>query len=223
MGTLTLATIRQLIRSGLNETTTTMLSDAELNSVINDAYKDTAVKGLCYEYKITKDNISISQKIISLAEEDPKVIRVNYVEYKTGTTEGGKGLICVIPQVVGYEGISDNTPKYWFQWGDYLVIEPLPDAATYDLALYAACIPTPVLSADGDLCDDIPAEFHECVYYFALAFAALKLKRWSVAATAYNKYISDVQRKREEYARSHPDGRFAHKVPDSVLMEAQRG
>jgi hypothetical protein len=221
MGTLTLVTIRNLVRSDLNETTTTILSDTELNSIINDGYKDVAIKGLCYENKITKDNIPTSQRMVSLIDQDPKVVRVNYVEYKSGATQGGVGMMGIIPQAVGYTPINLNVPQYWFQWGNILVIDPLPDAATYDLAIYAACIPTPVLSADGDKCDDIPVEFHECVYLFALAFAALKIRRWGDAATTYNKYITSLQQKRAEYIMKYADSRFSHEIPDNVTPQMQ--
>ena len=220
MGTLTVAKIIDNIRSALNETSTTMLSDAELTILINDGYKDVCSKVLAYEKKITKDNISTSEKIVSLAGEN--VVRVNYVEYKTGTTEGGKGLICVVPQAVGHIPISTNAPQYWFQW-DNLVIEPLPDAATYDLAIYASCYPSAVLVAtSADLpASDLPAELHEDVYLFALAFAALKLRRWGDAALNYNKYIMDIQSKRVQYIMKQVDLRMSHELPESVTIGAQ--
>jgi hypothetical protein len=221
MGTMTLSTIRNLVRGDLNELGTTMLTDTELNSIANDGYKDTSVKGLCYESKITKDNIAASERVISLVANN--VIRVNYVEYKTGATEGGKGILCVMPQAVGFKLFNGYVPQGWFQWGPYLIIEPIPDAATYDLAVYATCYPAAVMSADGDLPTSIPVEFHECVYLFTLAFAALKLKRWADAAIAYNGYIMDVQRKRAEYIMKYPDSRLSHEIPDNVTMETQRG
>jgi hypothetical protein len=223
MSTMTLAVIRTLIRSELNETGTSLLTDTELNRIVNDGYKDVAVKGLCYENKLTYDNISTGTRTISLSANG--VIRVNYVEYKTGTTEGGLGLLCVAPQTIGHSTIDEaaNTPRYWFQWGQNLIIEPVPDAATYDLAVYAACYPAAVLSADGDKPDSIPVEFHECVYGFALAFAAYKLKRWGDAGNAYNRYIMDVQRKRAEYVTKYPEGRYTHEIPDDVKMEAVKG
>lgn len=223
MGTLNLLTMRNLIRSDLNETTTTMLLDSELNRAVNDGYKNTAAMGLCYENKIAFDNIAASVKIIPLVAAANRIIRVNYVEYKFGTTQGGLGLLGVLPQIVGRKLFDVNTPQYWFQWGDNLIIEPVPDVATYDLAVYASCYPSAVMSADGDLPASIPPEFHECVYLFALAFAALKLKRWADAAGAYNRYITDVQRKRAEYVMKYPDGRIAHELPGNVTMEAGRG
>jgi hypothetical protein len=218
MSTLTLATIRSLIRSDLNEGSTTILSDAELNTIINDGYKDAATKGLCYESKIAKNNIA-TEKIIFLGNT---VIRVNYVEYKTGTTEGGIGMLCAFPQTIGYTTI-ESCPKYWFQWGQYLIIEPLPDVATYDLAVYATCYPAAVLSADSDTLSSLPVEFHECVYLFALSAAALKLRRWGDYALSYNKYISSVQQKRAEYIMKYPDSRASHELPDNVSPQQQKG
>lgn len=221
MGTLTVTNIINNVRSALNETATTMLSNAELTILINDGYKDICAKALAYEKKITKDNISASQKVISLVGEN--IARINYVEYKSGTTEGGKGMICVLPQAVGHIPISTNAPQFWFQWGEYLVLEPLPDAATYDLAVYATCYPSAVLVAtSADLpASDLPAEFHEDVYYFTLAFASLKLKRWADAATAYNRYIVDIQTKRVQYIMKQADIRMTHELPESVTIGAQ--
>lgn len=223
MGTLSLATIRNLVRSGLNETTTTILSDTELNSIANDGYKDTAVKGLCYENKIAFNNIASGQKIVDLVFATNHIIRVNYVEYKTGTTEGGLGMLCALPPSFGHSKVDASVPQYWFQWGQSLVIEPLPDVATYDLAVYASCLPAAVLSADADLPVGLPVEFHECVFFFTLAFAALKLRRWSDAANAYNQYIMELQQKRSEYIMKYPDGRLTLELPDSVSMEERSG
>lgn len=223
MGTLTLVTIRNLVRSELNETGTTLLGSTELDAIINDGQKDTAIKGLCYENKIAFDNIAASQKIVPLLFATNRIIRVNYVEYKSGATEGGIGLLGVLPQAIGWNSIDGNTPKHWFQWGDCLVVEPLPDVGTYDLAVYATCCPAAAMSADDSLPASLPVEFHECVYLFALAYAALKLKRWGDAANAYNRYIAEVQRKRYEYIMKYPDSKATRELPDNVTKEDQRG
>jgi hypothetical protein len=220
MGTLTLLAIRNNIRSELNETTTTILSDTELNALVNDGYKDVAAKGLCFESKVTKDNIAI-EKIVSFMSTNP--IRITYAEYKTGATQGGKGMLCTLPQTSGYIPINGSSPQYWFQWGSYLVVEPIPDDTTYDLAVYTSCYPATVRSADNDLLDSLPVEFHECVYLFALAFAALKLRRWGDAANAYNQYIINVQQKRAEFVMKYPDNRYSHELPDNVSMQEQKG
>jgi hypothetical protein len=213
LSTLTLSTIRSLVRSYLNVSSTTIISNDELDRIINDGYKDVAAKGLCYESRIEKNNIAV-EKIISLKGNG--VIRVNYVEYKSGATEGGKGVLCNRPQTFGYTPLNANAPQGWFQWGDYLVIDPIPDVATYDLAIYAACYPAAVLSADDDTPSSLSVEFHESIYQYAVAFTALKLKRWAEATTEHNKYIVDIQQKRDEYISKEPELRSARDIPAKV-------
>jgi hypothetical protein len=212
MATLTLLTIRNLVRSNLNDSS--VLSNSELNSIINDGYKDATVKAGGYENKIAKTNIPTIRMIPLISNS---AVKVNYIEYKIGATEGGKGMIKILPQVVGSVPTSSAFPTYWFQWGDFIVLEQPPDVATYDLAVYASCYPAAVLSADGDLLASLPAELHECVYLFALAFAALKLKRWADAGDAYNKYISSIQINRAEYIIKQPDARALQTIPDDVV------
>jgi hypothetical protein len=223
VGTLTVAKILSNVRSDLNESSTTILSDAEITIILNMGYRDVCAKGLCYESKIAKTNISVSQKVVSLVGNG--VIRVNYVEYKSGATQGGWGLLCALPQTFGHASVDGSSPQYWFQWGDYLILDPVPDVGTYDLEIYAACYPTVVLSTAGtDLpASNLPVEFHESVYLFTLAFSALKLRRWADAAMAYNQYIVEVQRKRNEYVMKYPEGQIAHRLPDTVTMETPDG
>src|SRR3989338_6128359 len=83
MSTLTLAVIRSLVRSDLNESGTTILSDTELNAIINDGMKDVAVKGLCYENKIAFDNIATTQKIVPLLQATNHILLVE-LHWQTG-------------------------------------------------------------------------------------------------------------------------------------------
>lgn len=218
MATLTLATIRNLIRSDLNEATTTAITDTELNSIINDGYKDVSVKGMCYENKITLTDIPISIRMIPLSSYN--IVRLNYVEYNLGAS-GCLGLLSVMPQTIGHIPINGYSPQYYFKWGNYLVIEPLPDVGTYDLFLYASCYPAAVMTADGDTPASLPIEFHESVYQYALAFSCLKLKRWGDAANFYNKYIENVQSKKFEYVSKYPDSRMMHELPATVTVGGQ--
>ena len=218
MATLTLSTIRNLVRSDLNERSTTSLTNTELNAIINDGYKDVAAKALCYENKLTKSNIPVSVRMIPLASDN--VIKVNYVEYDLGTS--CLGLMEILPTALGHVPIDGYTPQFWFQWGDYLVIEPLPDAGTYDLFVYASCYPSAVMSSDSATPSDLPIEFHEDVYFFAKAFANLKLKRWADFAVAYNAYITDIQIKKAKYITKYPDTRALHTLPQNVEIKSGR-
>jgi hypothetical protein len=212
MGTLTLSTMRSLLRSRYNEASTVRVTDTELNAILNDGYKDTAVKGLCYECKIPKTNIPSAVKMVPLRGSN--VVRVMFVEYDKGVL-GSTGLLCAAPQMTGYEPIKSDVPKSWFQWGEFLTIEPPPDVATYDLNIFAACYPAAEMG-DSDTPSSLPAEFHECVYLFGEAFTALKLKRWSDFHLIYNKYIDTVQSKRMQFISKFPDSRDMNEIPDVV-------
>jgi hypothetical protein len=198
----TLTKYRSAIRSYINTT----LSDATLNQIINDGYKDVCVKALCYETQLKKNNIT--DKLVSLVGD--KVVKVLFVEYY------GKpiGMQRVVPNVVGVAPISGSAPQFWFQWGDYLYVEPFPDVETYDLYAYAACLPPTILSSDSDY-PVFSAEYHEDLLNFSIAFAFLKLKKWGEASYFYNKYIRSVQGKRKARLSTRAD----REIPDIVRFE----
>lgn len=224
MATLTLATIRNLVRSNLNITATSTLSDTELNIIINDGYKDVACKSLAYEVKIAKSNIAVGERLVSLVGSN--VIKVNYVEYLSGTTQGGWGLVKALPQSFGHNDIDPvnltnyyGPPRYWFQWGEYIAIDPIPDVSTYDLSVYASCYPAAVISGDTAVPTSLPTEFHDCIALFATAFSALKLRRWRDMSIFYNIYISTISQLTSEYIKRYPEGRLAYTVPTTVTMK----
>jgi hypothetical protein len=212
MATLTLSIIRSLVRSGLNEANNAAITDTELNAIANDGYVNTAVKGLCYEQKITVSNIPASVDLIPLYGYN--VVKVNYMEY----SGEGLGMICINPQNIGHITIDGQNPQFWFQWGNFVKIEPLPDVATYSLNLYVSCYPTTAMTSDTDTPSLIPVEFHECVYLYTLAFACFKLKRWQDAITNYNRYAEIVQKRRGEYVSKFPETRANLDLPKTVRM-----
>ncbi len=203
-----LSTIRSLARSALKDET--VLTDAELTALANLGCLDAAVKGLCYETRISVPNIPAGVSLVPLTN----TIRVNYVAYVSGSTE--KGMLPVMPEAFGGYHYNGAAPQIWFPWGDAIVIGPVPDAATYDLAVYAACYPSTAMSADADTPEDLPEEFHACVEMLVEAFGCLKLRRWGDFAARYNRYIAEVQARKFEYALKRPDARAAGAVPDAV-------
>lgn len=219
MATLTLTLMRSMVRDLLNESSTTSITDTEINTAVNDGYKDVAVKALCYESKIAKSNIPAAINRVSLVGSN--VVRVNYVEYDLSTS--CLGMLGTMPQTMGHSSIDTYAPQYWFQWGEYLVIDPTPDAATYDLNVFASCYPSAVLSNDSDTLSCLPVEFHEDVINFATSFLAYKLRRWTEASYFYNKYIASIQRKRVEYIAKVPENFYATQIPNIIRYEAANG
>ena len=219
MATLTLLGIQNLVRSALNEPSTSsgIVTSTELTAAINDGYKDVAAKALCYEAIVTKDNIPASVKLVSLIGSN--VVRVNYAEYYISSASGGRGVMNQLPNIFGHRTPDDYTPHWWFQWGDFLIVDPSPDVATYDLNLYCSCYPAAVLTNPTDIPSSLPSEFLEDIIQFATSRIAFKLKRWNDAAMAYNRYIVSVQRKRYEYVAKNMDHYQLTKIPGSVTTE----
>ncbi len=221
MGTLARLTINNLVRSDLNEPTQTKLLDTELNAIITDGYRNVAILGLCNA--ITKTlTLSEGVKIYPIPETTEIAIRPLYVQH------ADKGLLSIFSQVVGHNdgaGLTTaiGTPRFWFPWGDLIVLEPAPNAAAVSATtkVHCACYPAVTLAADASLPTALPVEFHECVYDYALAFAALKLRRWGDASLAYNRYITNVQRKRYEYAMRFSDPKGLRDIPDNVNWEVK--
>ncbi len=209
---ISLLTYRRMILSELN---TGDLSWIELNNLVNDGYKNVCGKALCYESRIDKPNISSSLKLISLVGLN--IIKVNYIEYYTASLGAQKAS----PSTIGHIYV-DVEPLYWFQWGDYLYVEPAPDVSTYDLYLYSSIYPATVLSLDTDT-PSIPESFHEDILNFALAFACLKLKRWTDFASYYNRYITSIQIKRAAYIDKIVDPKSAREPVDNVFMVTPDG
>ncbi len=195
MSILNLGTIRTLVRSNLNETTTTPITDTELNSIANDGYINVAVKGLCYEQKIAVNNIPSNVDLIPL--DGYNIVRVNYIEYSSPDLP--LAMMSVNPQTIGHMVIDGSSPQFWFQWGNYVKIEPLPDTSTYDLNLFVSCYPAIPMIADTDVPSLIPAEFHECVFLYTLAFSCMKLRRWNDAINYYNRFTESIQKEKSEY------------------------
>jgi hypothetical protein len=212
MSILFLSTIRTLVRSSLNETSSTPITDTELNAIANDGYVNVAVKGLCYEEKISISNIPDNIDLIPLSGYN--IVRVNYIEYATNTPP--TGMICVNPQAIGHITIDTYYPQFWFQWGNYIKIEPLPDLSTYDLNLYTANYPSIAMVSDTDTPLFLPPEFHECVYLYTLAFSCFKLRRWDDAINNYNRYSESIQLKRMEYVSKFPEVRSIMDLPKNV-------
>ena len=133
-------------------------------------------------------------------------------------TEEKKALLQIDPRGVGHIAINSSFPRYWFQWGEYIVIEPVPDAV-YSLLLYIPDWPTVGLSVTPNVPVDLPPEFHPCVVDFACYVLAMKLGRWGLATQYYNTYIRNMKKRYIDYIRRKTERREIHEIPDNVKYE----
>jgi len=126
-----------------------------------------------------------------------------------------RALLKTSPLVYGHITVPDYTPRYWFQHGNRVIFEPVPDSA-YRMKLFIAAYPSAALIEEQDVPTEIPSEFRMCIVDFACYVLSLKLKRYAKAAEYYNKYINNLNMLRNEYIKRQAERKSIHEVPDSV-------
>lgn len=125
------------------------------------------------------------------------------------------------PTVFGWYGINNYAPKFWFQWGNFFAVDPLPDAS-YSLILYEADAPSAALTGTTSVPSELPAEFQTLLVDFACYVLSLKLKKWKQAARYYNKYINDLNKKRRDFLLRKADEKKRRVLPDQVVYSDGR-
>ena len=126
-----------------------------------------------------------------------------------------KALLKIRPTDVGYVSLNGTYPQYWFPWGNYVAIEPVPDAQ-YQLTFYLADYPEYEMTESSDMFYDLPIEFHPCVVDFALYVLALKLRRWKQAVIYYNTYVRNLKIRKAAYMKRKVEQRAIHQIPANV-------
>jgi len=235
----TVSVMESLIRSDLNEVSTTRISSAQLQNLMDEGYKHVAALALCVERETylatTKDHpfVKAPGHAVTYIERVPDsdtvwfedtadviwedTVDVLWEEEISPNDFSNKGLTCISPLAVGYVPIvSSGIPQCWFQWGDLIYIEPTP-TDRYILRVFYSDSPTRAMSTMAtQYPEDLPSEFHPCIPKYAAAMACIRLKRWADVAKFYNQYISLLQAARIAYIKKHPDARASHVMPDEV-------
>ena len=141
-----------------------------------------------------------------------------YVEYQSSPPIG---LVKITPKMMGRGSHRDGAPQYWFQWGRYVIFDPLP-LASYTYTAYVATPPTYEMSADADT-PQVPVEFYEDIVTFAKYRALIKRKSWGQSGLAYQQYVSSIQEKRMAYLERLQDGKATIVVPETIEYVAPAG
>lgn len=229
----TVGTLEDIIRTELNEYATTRISAAEVLAALNDAQLQVATRSLCIEKEILEVTVSgrntvksygIRTNFVELISLDSAVVFTSDdvtfedddVEWNTiaAAADLKIGMQCILPTNIGSVPFNNKTyPEYWFNWGEYLVIEPVPDAR-YILKLYYSDYPAK-LTDDASVLE-VPKEFHQCVIDYTLYLLSIKLQRWTSVAIYYNKYITSLQMATVVYVRKFSDARASREIPKQI-------
>lgn len=127
-------------------------------------------------------------------------------------------LLQIRPETLGHLAIEGQQPRYWYQWGNYVVIEPVPDNE-YALKLYLVDFPGTTLTATTDYPDSLPEEFQPCIVDFCLYALSFRMKKWKQAAKYYNLYIRNLKKRKKEYIDRKAEKRAIHQIPGNVKYE----
>lgn len=122
----------------------------------------------------------------------------------------------ITPHHLGHISKRDEiVPQYWFQWGQNIVIEPLP-TDTYNLNVYVSSSPTSVFTSGtaDSTTPEIPVEFQDAIIPYSVCMGKIKARRYEDAAYKYAEYISLVQRLIDNFIR-RTSARFTDiRLPD---------
>lgn len=202
-----LTDLQTRVRDLLNETTAGFYTDAQIKRWLNDGERDVAIKGLCIESINAKTTVANTRTVATPYN------KVLYVEYNS------VGLVKINQTMLGRLDVNGIVPQYWFPWGKYIGIEPIPTAA-YSLNVYASTLPTIEMSDTTDE-PQVPKAFIPLIVNFAFYRGLLKMGMFAKSAQAYSAYINGLQEARSNVVRKWKNTLADTKVPDKTVEGGQ--
>ena len=205
-----LSDLQSRVRDRLNEATASFFSTTQITAWINDGENDIALKGLCLESIQSKSTTSTVRTVAVTC------IKVHHVEYiPTGTNVG---LIKINPLQIG-RAIDDTvtTPQCWFQWGQAIGIDPVPDD-TYALKIYTSIHSITGLSEATDE-PAIPPEFIPLIIDFAVYRGLLRDNQYAKAAEIYVPYINKLKQVRNRVLERYSNIRKDMSIPNTIVYK----
>lgn len=123
--------------------------------------------------------------------------------------------IRVTPHNLGHVSLRDLvTPQYWFQWGQNIVIEPIP-YEVYTLNVYVSKSPSDQMSTDTHV-PQIPLEFQECIVPYVVFMGKMKERKYKDAGMKYQEYLIILQGLIDRYIRRKPARIADIRLPDLI-------
>lgn len=124
--------IETRVRTYLNEAVANFYTQAEIWKWISTAARDISEKALCVRRILTSATGGNNVRRVTT-----NAYKVMHVEYVAATRT--KMLTKMDPLKLGHYPLNGTAPQGWYEYGNTIGIEPLPDAV-YSLRLYVADI-----------------------------------------------------------------------------------
>lgn len=214
-----LSEIRDRVRTRVNEAAEGVWSDDALNRNINDNERMIAAIACCIQERQTLTTADYATQYRKVLFQGHTVIHVEYVP-GSGTP---RGLRKTTPKTLGRLDPLTGEPQRWFQWGQHIIIDPLP-LQSYNLYAYVATYPTCEMYDDTDT-PQVPAEFYEDIVVGATSTTLWKARKWGQSGVMYNQFVASLMHKRMAYMVPRIDTRNDVVIPDVVeyVAPGQRG
>lgn len=189
--TYTLTNILLSTRTLLKESTASFWTDAILTSYINDGVRFIAEKTGCY-------------RTIQSVSTETLVRLVPFTGYKCFAVEYNNiALIKITTLQVGHAHLDSVYPQYWFEYGNYIGIEPIPPDI-YSLNLYLISIP-PALVNGTDV-PVIPYSLCGLITYYAVAKALEQDRKIGASAQLMSIFYGELDFMSKALLQNIPDG-----------------
>lgn len=187
--------IRSRIRTLLNEPTASHWTDAELNNCINDAMRYIAEQAACV---CTIDDANTEAGSRAVAFTGHRIEAAEYVSASGVPTSLKK----ITPQQVGHVPCAGKHPQYWYELGQYIGIEPRPNAI-YHLHLYIVDYPADL--ASDSAVPGIPLAYRPLIALLATSTAMIKEQRYYPAKFLMSVFWTQLNYLIGKYTRQMPD------------------
>lgn len=139
----------------------------------------------------------------------------DYTEYSISVPYPPWLPLRITPHHLGHINLRGSTlPQYWFQWGSYVVIEPVA-SAVHTLNIYVSKSPSDQMTGGGST-PQIPIEFQEAIIPYVVMCGKMRQRYFNDAAIKYAEYLSTLQYLINKYKRRSPSRTVDIRLPDLV-------
>jgi hypothetical protein len=151
----------------------------------NRAERDIAAKSGCLK---SVDSVALVASVRPVKFSGHRVPVVEYVPVSGAT----RTLQHMSPAQMGRTRTEGTTPKFFFQWGTSVHVEPTqPAAPVGSLNLYIDDYPEAEMSAATEN-PSVPADYNDLIVLYGQVMAALKDRQYGRAMTLYYQYRTEI-------------------------------
>ena len=210
---LSAAQVRTEVRAVLNEATAAFWSDTEIDNWVSQAAIQISSAGAVE----TTATVTLSASTIEYAlptsfsnptpAGDASLIRVSAALYSN------TGLVRIHPRTIGHitADLTDDTPRYWAQFGRRIFFFPVGSGASGTVQL--------LCHVETDDIADIPDEFQPLAILYAAGKGKEKDNKYADARFLLSEYFNALAFLRNDILERGVDSKQMLTIPNEIVMQ----